>query len=403
MKSNFYIKTFIFSVGLLLTTTLPAFANWDKNGNWINEPWLIERTGTLIPLNTPKNIKGLNYYCPSSSTTRPQYGFLPLVKQVFREVTEVLRRPQSFSNSKIRSSACKGINDYATWYVKSFVMDVKPITRGVQLSMDAKGLTWGDISVRVPHSQFDQWLLSGYVKQTVQTNGLNGLCTKSFYLEQNVKSIINGETYTLDPEITQGTLPNKPCTHKPTEQDYNLLWGESGENSSLNYSLPVHQSGTYKPCGTNLIHEQFLPTKGPGYILKANTDPEHQYGISTTINAVRQITASWTKTYPTRPIRMGDLSLKCGIDTKDHKEHQNGKQWDIGLFWKDGRNAGGLTYKLDTYDRVLTQALINRLIAHPRITRVIFNDPLITGNSKLTRDLPGKPPEHHDHIHVDFK
>ena len=388
MKSNFYIKTFSFSVGLLLTTTLPAFANWDTNGNWINEPWLIERTGTLIPVNIPKNIKGITYYCPESTTKTPQYVFLPLVKQVFRGVTEVLQ-PNSIVSSY---SVCFGESNYSMPYTKTFVMDVKPITQGVQVNYDIKATSG-------PQFFNQHWFLSGYVKQTVQTNGLNGLCTKSFYTKKYMKQTDEERSGTTDPVIIQKTLPNQPCSYKPDEKDYQLLW-EWG--SQQPHYTQAKAKGKYAPCGgTNLIHEQFLPIKGPGYILKANTDPEHQYGISTTINAVRQITASWTRTYPTRPIRMGDLSLKCGIDTKDHKGHQTGKEWDIGLFWKDGRNAGGLTYKLDTYDRVLTQALINRLIAHPRITRVIFNDPLITGNSKLTRD--SGEIIHDNHIHVEFK
>ena len=99
------------------------------------------------------------------------------------------------------------------------------------------------------------------------------------------------------------------------------------------------------------------------------------------------------------PIRVGDVSLRYGVDTPDHKEHQQGNQVDIGLFVTNGANVGGVNFRSPNYDQATTAKLVNLLQNNPNVTKIIFNDPKIKGN-KIARDSKGV---HDNHLHVEVK
>jgi len=94
------------------------------------------------------------------------------------------------------------------------------------------------------------------------------------------------------------------------------------------------------------------------------------------------------------------ISLKYGVDTPDHGEHEKGYQFDIGLFITGGQNKQGINYRSSEYDFATTEKLVKMLQSNPNVTRIIFNDPKITG-SKIARDKPGGT-THDNHLHVEW-
>jgi peptidoglycan hydrolase-like protein with peptidoglycan-binding domain len=149
--------------------------------------------------------------------------------------------------------------------------------------------------------------------------------------------------------------------------------------------------------------ESQLPVSGPGFIFKGGaTQRSTQFCTERTLNRLMGIAAVWMTKHPDRPLRIGEMSIKGGGAFGSHKGagHRGGIAVDIGLFRKDGQNAG-TTWRDATYDRALTRELVAALDESPNVSFMVFNDPQITGSSKLKRDKGGKR-IHDNHIHVEF-
>lgn len=187
------------------------------------------------------------------------------------------------------------------------------------------------------------------------------------------------------------------------------MWG-----TNINFHEPSFTSQAGK-CDIQWL----LPDDGSGYVRKANTERKGQHGTYRTIQIIKEIAEAWKQqniVYDTLPngipnsthipLRIGDISLRDGADFRpDHLEHRRGDQIDIGLFWTDKRNAGGINYNTKGYDLAATQRLIAMLHNNPNVTKIIFNDPRITG-SKIARDENWKRGNvgthtHDDHLHIE--
>lgn len=160
------------------------------------------------------------------------------------------------------------------------------------------------------------------------------------------------------------------------------------------------------PNGGRLEDGVLLPVRGPGfYTYNPATQqqpggPDRTWGTATLVREVIALGAWWARRHPARtPLGIGDLSREHGGPftgpVVGHQSHQNGLDVDIRLVRRDGaqRAAGP-----DSYDRALTQAVVDRLVA--RGASLVLIGPSL--------DLHGPPgvvvrwPNHDDHLHVRF-
>jgi len=111
---------------------------------------------------------------------------------------------------------------------------------------------------------------------------------------------------------------------------------------------------------------------------------------------LREIAEKWYRRYPNNPIRLGYISKRQTLRGKGkrrrvyypthppHGEHRYGYQIDIGLFLIGAKNQGlgdsGNEYNNSLHDYDLTQEFVTMLNNDPRVTKIIFNDPRITGS-----------------------
>jgi murein endopeptidase len=108
----------------------------------------------------------------------------------------------------------------------------------------------------------------------------------------------------------------------------------------------------------------------------------------------------WARTHPKRPrLGIGDLAQEHGGPflgpVVGHVSHQNGLDVDIRLVRADGREAA---VDPGSYDRALTQAVVDRLVAQG--ASLVLEGPSLdlTGPSGVVMDWPG----HDDHLHARF-
>lgn len=95
-----------------------------------------------------------------------------------------------------------------------------------------------------------------------------------------------------------------------------------------------------------------------------------------------------------RKIGIGNISLADGVKYEPHSSHKNGRDVDIRLFRKDGKQAPVSRFEAQ-YDQTATAKLIGMFFESGIIEVVYLNDPMIPRV---------KPRAHHDdHFHVTIK
>jgi hypothetical protein len=149
-----------------------------------------------------------------------------------------------------------------------------------------------------------------------------------------------------------------------------------------------------------------LPAQGPGFY---TYDPitqappggdDRTWGTATLVREVLDLGEWWSRTHPRQPrLGVGDLAREHGgyfAGTEvGHLSHQNGLDVDIRLVRADGTER---QVDAASYDRELTQAVVDRLVARGA-------DLVLIGPSL---DLHGPAgvvmrwPNHDDHLHVRF-
>jgi Penicillin-insensitive murein endopeptidase len=179
----------------------------------------------------------------------------------------------------------------------------------------------------------------------------------------------------------------KPSPPKPDPPDRpRVAWRESEASGSAN-------SG-------RLVNGVRMPDEWPGLY---TYDPQTQrppgshdrtWGTAALVRGMLDLGGWWARTYPDQPrLGIGDLSLREGGPIIGHASHENGLDVDIRLVRADGRERG---VDAATYDRELTQALVDRLVA--RGASLVLIGPSL--------DLSGPPgivmrwPNHDNHLHV---
>lgn len=160
------------------------------------------------------------------------------------------------------------------------------------------------------------------------------------------------------------------------------------------------------PNGGSLSGAVRLPQEGPGYYGydPATQSPpggaERQWGTAALVREVIELGVWWQAAFPAQPrLGIGDLSRPGGGSftgpVVGHASHQNGLDADIRLVRRDGAEG---PVDASNYDRGLTQAVVDRLVA--RGASLVLIGPSL--------DLTGPPgvvvrwPNHDDHLHVRF-
>ncbi len=167
-----------------------------------------------------------------------------------------------------------------------------------------------------------------------------------------------------------------------------------------------HSRARGGPNGGSLENGVRLPVQGVGFytynpatqLPPGGTD--RQWGTASLVQHVLDVSAWWARTYPNQPrLGIGDLSRQHGGSFTGpgvgHASHQNGLDVDIRLPRTDGVEGPATAA---TYDRALTQALVDRLVAQGAQLVLIGGNLDLTGPSGVVMTWPA----HDDHLHVRF-
>ena len=147
-----------------------------------------------------------------------------------------------------------------------------------------------------------------------------------------------------------------------------------------------------------------LPAEGVGYYTynPATQEPpggaDRTWGTAMLVREVRSVARWWATSHPNQPrLGIGDIAQEHGGSftgpVVGHASHQNGLDVDVRLIRRDGAERA---VDPSTYDRALTQQLVDRFLAAG--ATYVFVGPHL--------DLHGPNvmiwPDHDDHIHVRF-
>jgi hypothetical protein len=132
-----------------------------------------------------------------------------------------------------------------------------------------------------------------------------------------------------------------------------------------------------------------LPPNGSGYYIYSPSSK--QFGTADTVSTLLEIARQQHWNIPGAPIGIGDLSLEDGAYMAPHYAHRLGRNVDIRPFRKD-RHKMPTNIRDPNYDRELTRLLVENLLAHKNVHRILFNDTKIHGVHKF--------PGHDDHLRV---
>jgi len=160
------------------------------------------------------------------------------------------------------------------------------------------------------------------------------------------------------------------------------------------------------PNGGSLEDGVRLPAAGPGFYTydPATQRPpggaERTWGTSLLVRELLDLGEWWARTHPAQPrLGIGDLSRRAGGrfvgPVVGHASHQNGLDVDIRLVRRDGAESGT---GADTYDRALTQAVVDRLVARGAGLVLIGPSLDLHGPANVVMRWPN----HDDHLHVRF-
>jgi hypothetical protein len=163
--------------------------------------------------------------------------------------------------------------------------------------------------------------------------------------------------------------------------------------------------GLIEPNGPTL--KRILAAIEKDYLLLPQVDPgdndadyysyskaREQYGTRAAIETILEAAQSFHELCPDLRIGIGNISLRDGAPFPPHTSHRTGRNIDIRPLRKDGE-LRGVTIFEDAYHREATRLLVQILLTHPNVKRILFNDLEIEG----VIEAQG----HHNHLHVDTR
>jgi hypothetical protein len=176
----------------------------------------------------------------------------------------------------------------------------------------------------------------------------------------------------------------------------------SVEEEEAIQEIPLRESIAHgMPHAGWLENGVLLPVRGAGYYTydpRTQRPPgaaDRRYGTALLVREIVELGRWWAVLHPGAPrLGVGDLSRPDGGPFRDaHVSHQNGLDVDIRLPRRDGSEgrAGPATY-----DRALTQALVDRLVS--RGARLVLVGPSL--DVRGPAGIVVRWPNHDDHLHV---
>lgn len=160
------------------------------------------------------------------------------------------------------------------------------------------------------------------------------------------------------------------------------------------------------PNAGSLVNGVRLPASGVGYYTynPATQEPpggaDRTWGTARLVHELIDLGRWWARTHPKQPpLGIGDLSRETGGPftgpVVGHQSHQNGLDVDIRLVRRDGARAA---VDPASYDRALTQAVVDRLVSRGASLVLIGPSLDLHGPSGTVMRWPA----HDDHLHVRF-
>ena len=160
------------------------------------------------------------------------------------------------------------------------------------------------------------------------------------------------------------------------------------------------------PQAGRLVGGVQLPPAGPGYYTYDPSSsalpnaPGRRWGTAALVREIVELGRWWERTHPGAPrIGVGDLSRpeggSFGGAIIGHVSHQNGLDADLRLPRGDGTEGPS---DPGSYDRALTQAIVDRLVAQG--AELVLIGPSL--DLRGPRGVVGRWPNHDDHLHVRF-
>lgn len=113
----------------------------------------------------------------------------------------------------------------------------------------------------------------------------------------------------------------------------------------------------------------------------------------------------WNKLHPDRLLQYGDISRPGGINTPDHKTHNNGKAFDMRPLRNDSKVGDSARVDLPkdaAYHRDLTKAFILLVVKLYPGTTFYFNDEVLNTKDKDVNKFVEARGGHNNHLHVIF-
>jgi len=140
------------------------------------------------------------------------------------------------------------------------------------------------------------------------------------------------------------------------------------------------------------IQLTMLPPAGVGYYTFSPSS--RQYGTPHTISMLLDICRQQHWNMSDAPIGIGDISFQDAGNMPPHHAHRHGRNIDFRPFRKD-RHKLPTNIHDKSYSREMTRLLVENLLAHRNVHRILFNDKHIRG----VHFFPG----HDNHLHVETR
>ena len=137
---------------------------------------------------------------------------------------------------------------------------------------------------------------------------------------------------------------------------------------------------------------QLPQQSGFGYYSYAT--PAEQYGTAAAIKTLQDVARTFRLNLPNLQIGIGHISLAQGGNFPPHKSHQRGTDIDIRPLRTDGQHQP-VRISDTAYSRDNTRLLVEALLAHQNVKKILFNDSQISGVTSY--------PGHDNHLHVSTK
>lgn len=136
-----------------------------------------------------------------------------------------------------------------------------------------------------------------------------------------------------------------------------------------------------------------LPQQAGGdYYSYATAD--RQFGTQVCIDTLIQVCGAFHEQVPGVAVGIGDISFQQGGPMSPHTTHKEGRHVDIRPVRKD-TTKGPTDISAPTYSHGRTALLVQSLLAHPNVMRILFNDAAIQGVTPFKG--------HHNHLHIVMK